>query len=120
MSKCGYEETQKIHIWPYLTEMISILGSGISYSALITPPWPIFSLPRNIVLVCRVDTILIPDLVTYESTLIILDTSIAALNNRVQENIIFVVLLLYVPSQQLCMVMAGRSVHLTTLFPGQA
>ena len=86
MGQPGFEETQNIYIWPYLTEMISILGSGISYSALITPPWPIFSLPRNIVLVCRVDTILIPDLVTYESTLIILDTSIAALNNRVQED----------------------------------
>ena len=30
------------------------------------------------------------------------------------------VLLLYVPSQQLSMVMAGQSVHLTTLFPGPA
>ena len=30
------------------------------------------------------------------------------------------VLLLYVPSQQLYMAIAGRSVHLTTPFPGQA
>ena len=31
MSQSSYEETQNIHICPYLTEMISILGSGISY-----------------------------------------------------------------------------------------
>ena len=43
------------------------------------------------------------------------------LPGRLSNTVGWLVLLLYVPSQQpTAMVIAGRSVHLTTLFPGQA
>jgi len=59
--------------------MMFIFSCGVSSSAVILPALSTLILPCTAVLVCKVDLILIPDLVTKASTLITEEISMAAL-----------------------------------------